>query len=588
MRVLFFVEPFPVRNSMTSFRSVAERAAELCASSDVLDLRIFGNTETLALVGKLNSSVQPRLLWPTEEEEAYFRSQLVPWETEGLALWSECMQGGPASAPYVAVLERLRLEFPYDVIVHWGENGAVRQFVEEHELAHIGVEFGCSRKPFMDSYILDPLGTNGAALVPRLTIREIEEIVEGRETSAEECLLGCAGDEERSVYDSRFTPLPGELSDVLLRSRRKIAFLALQLYDDANLRQFSNYDDVREVVLDVVPKLAEAGYLVLIKPHPASHGRSGAVEKNESARAALATYADRVVWFDDPKSTVPNSRLMQLADLVVTVNSSVGFESLYFDKLAVVLGDAVYKPAGLFPSLDEAISGNYDRQAYLRNIGLLRTLFFESYLVEERWLLEPSLFALRVSTLVGIARRFPNDPFAMTKAMFAAFAPAGGFLRQRTLAAGSSAGGRSRRDLASVEGFRRGTNLQPVIDALKAAAGTSDPAVMERWLKTQWLDYNARAKAIRDLGILDDEWYLNKYPKVRERGVDPLESFCLAGESSGRLPSPLFEPRAYAKLPDPKVLSALINVVQVLDARADAPKRPSSADDAASTTGAVR
>lgn len=591
MQALFFVEPFPVRNSMTHFRDIGKRAAQLCAGDEALDLRIFGNTETLEILSnEFPDFVRRHLLWPTSEEEAFFRSQMLAWEVEGLQLWSEYMQGGPVSERYIEVLERLRHEFPFDLIVHWGENRAINRFAEERDLTHIGLELGCSRKPFLSSYIFDPFGTNGAALAPRLTIRQIDEIVEGRETSAEAAVLGCAEDDACRIYDSRFDPLPTDLAEKLLRTDRKIALLALQLFDDANLILFSDYRDVRDVVSDVVPKLAAAGYLVVIKPHPASHVREGARQENAIARSALQQFRDDVVWLDEANSSVTSCRLMQLADLVVTVNSSVGFEALYFDKTVVVLGQAVYKPAGLFPDLDEVVNETYDRDAYLRNIGLLRTFFFEAYLVQERWLSEAQLFAHRLSTIAAVQRRFPNDPFAAAKALFAAFSPGERTLRQRRTATGT-VGTMAEHALAAKPGtkgrsikgrcFHDGPQLRSLVKALQRASGSCDPSEIKLWLTSQWQDLDSRTNALRLLGAVDESWYLEKYPPVKEKGLNAVENFSKVGEAGGRVPSPIVDSRAYSSLPAPRYLNALLGLLENAELKADVPPAPLSDEELA-------
>lgn len=595
MRVLFYVEPFPVRNSMTHFADVARRAVALCARNVGFDLRIYANSETLRTLeqearrgfidaerssdegaeqerGACASEIAAnRFLWPTESEDLFFNSQLVPWEADGLALWADCMRGGPSSSSHSAVLERLWSEFPFDVVLHWGENGAISRFSRDYGVTHIGLELGCSRKPFFDSYIFDPMGTNGAAVVPKLSIDQIERIVDGVATSGEESLLGSCEDAGRAVYHERFSMLPSRLAELLMQGGRKVAFLALQLFDDANLILFSKYGDLREVVLDVVPQLVEAGYLVVIKPHPASRFRDGSSQETAIARSALSGLGSHVVWLDDFQTGVPNSRLMQVADLVITVNSSVGFEALYFDKLVVVLGDAVYKPTGVFPTLSEAISGKFDLDQYLRKIALLRTFFLDAYLADERWLVDPQLFAYRVSTIASIERRYRGDAFAMASAMYAAFAPSNSFLNARSVAVGSidsrvagfvapPPGGGSRVDGRKVFGFRQGANFHPLLSALKRASAAEDASGVKAWLERQWQRNDARLEVLRMLGSVDTAWYNKQYPDVKKAGISPIKHFSNIDEQ-WRIPSPMIEEGEYGTLPFPRYLNALFSIL---------------------------
>ncbi|MGO4435248.1 hypothetical protein AB4Y88_18745, partial [Paenarthrobacter sp. RAF9] len=213
---------------------------------------------------------------------------------------------------------------------HWGENGAVTRFVEERPVTRIAMELGCTRAPFLQSVVMDPFGTNGNAIVPRLSVEDLRGIVGDNPMTAAETLYGYSANIEALPYEQQFLPLEGgDWPARVLGTARKIAFLPLQLHDDANLLRFSKYETVEDVVLDVVPKLAAAGYLTVIKTHPGAKIRQQSNLAFSLARAALRPWADDVVWLDATKAEYKNAQLVALADLVVTVNSSVGFESLY-------------------------------------------------------------------------------------------------------------------------------------------------------------------------------------------------------------------------------------------------------------------
>lgn len=203
--------------------------------------------------------------------------------------------------------------------------------------------------------------------------------------------------------------LPFEIT-ARLRDADRIAFLPLQLFDDANLLRFSSYESLTAVVMDVVPKLAERGYTTLIKPHPASPYRAGAMLANANALSALMPWKDQVIWCEYPEP-VPSNSLATIANLVITVNSSVGFESLYFDKSVVVLGDAVYKPKDLFPTLNQVLSDRFDRTTYLEGIGLLRNFMVGGYLQHGDLLRDTAAFMDRVGTIQQLCQGVPvNAP----------------------------------------------------------------------------------------------------------------------------------------------------------------------------------
>ncbi|MBU2407768.1 MAG: glycosyltransferase family 2 protein [Gammaproteobacteria bacterium] len=52
-------------------------------------------------------------------------------------------------------------------------------------------------------------------------------------------------------------------------------------------------------------------------------------------------------------------------------------------------------------------------------------------------------------------------------------------------------------------------------------------------------------KAVRDSGLWDEAWYLERYPDVKASGKDPLTHYCKDGAMEMRQPGPLFAPALY-------------------------------------------
>ncbi|MDR3617279.1 MAG: glycoside hydrolase family 99-like domain-containing protein [Candidatus Obscuribacterales bacterium] len=61
------------------------------------------------------------------------------------------------------------------------------------------------------------------------------------------------------------------------------------------------------------------------------------------------------------------------------------------------------------------------------------------------------------------------------------------------------------------------------------------------------MDTNTRAKILETPGLFDAQWYLNSYPDVANKGMDPLEHFFQVGAFEGRNPSPVFDTKWYAE-----------------------------------------
>jgi hypothetical protein len=536
---------------MTHFKDVGKMLASFAGGMPSVDLRVFTNEETFRLLdNELPDQLRQYWLKPTAEDQALFESHLVRWEISGVSQWKDFMSGGEITDSYVRVLKRVWSRFPFDIILHWGENASVTQFCEQNDLIHVGMELGCTRPPYMNSYVFDPLGTNGAAIVPTLNIEDIKSIVGGQRMSAESSILGFSNSLECAPYDNPYTKIPANLSARILRGKhKKVAFLPLQLYDDANLLRFSHYDSLKKVVSEVIPKLANAGYLTIIKPHPASVHRPGAMQENLIARSAIADYEADFIWHDDPNNATPNARFVQLADLVITVNSSVGFEALYHDKPVVVLGEAVYKPHGLFPSLEQVITGTYDSDKYLENIGYLRKFFLEGYLAPEGWVKYASMFFQRIMSIAAIYQTHRGNNVEMARALFAAFNPGQQWEANAQMLSGNSSPvennfstpksilGVGHGNKIRIDELKPLINLQEVMEKLKTMSSAVDKHDLIEWLDLQWSVFQTRKIVIDTSGLFDRHFYLTEYPDVAAEGSDPLDHFTAHGEAELRFPS---------------------------------------------------
>ena len=550
MRVLIYVEPHPIRDSQTIFKDVARQFLPLLAGSTPdFDVRMYA---TRALVGALGvealAGVQKRLIRANPAEEALFAGNLSAWEAEGIPAWLNLMAGGDVADDYVKVLRRIWSVFPYDVIVHWGENGAVTRFVEERPVTRIAMELGCTRAPFLRTVVMDPFGTNGSAIVPRLSVEDLRGIVDDNPMTAAEALYGYSANIEALPYEQQFLPLDGgDWSTRILGTTQKIAFLALQLHDDANLLRFSKYETVEDVVLDVVPKLAAAGYLTVIKTHPDAKTRPQSHLAFSIARAALQPWAEDVVWLDATKAVYNNAQLVSLADLVVTVNSSVGFESLYYDKVVSVLGDAVYKPTGLFPDLDEAISDDFDMPTYLHGIGLLRRFMLGGYMVSDAVRGNFPTFQNIAVTIDAARRAHDDDAAAIAKRMYRTFSLAREHQTRARVVSGGSVPGSGEFGVPVVMAAQplaieptaaeiSRTEFTSPARRLLSLIGAADGDSFRDALRTGFADPETAEKYVRATGMVDETFYLNTHSDVAKAGRDPVHHWARSGLREGRKP----------------------------------------------------
>lgn len=259
------------------------------------------------------------------------------------------------------------------------------------------MELGCSRKPFIDSVVMDPWGVNGDASISKADIKKIRGI-KSVGTGMDD-LLRYGYDNLSLAYEELFRYVPDENLRKLINNDAKIAFIPLQLYDDANLLKYSPYTSVKDVLEDIIPPLIEHGYICLIKEHPGSKQRSGALCANDEAKK-YATNFDNVIWIDYNNNAASNVFFYSVSDLIVTVNSSTGFESLFFEKPLIVLGDAVYKLNNVFPSLDEYLNSELDDKKYTADIATLRYFFYNYYLLDIKIFHQPKRLLKKIK-MVG-------------------------------------------------------------------------------------------------------------------------------------------------------------------------------------------
>ncbi|KUH32749.1 rhamnan synthesis F family protein [Escherichia coli] len=547
MRVLIYVEPHFLRDEKTHFHTIARDFLPLLTKSAKLDVRMYANYATLDRIKDCLPPYEKYLIRPSEDDERVFARYHLDWITYGVSTWLDLMAGiGQVSKDYQQVLERIWHRFPFDVILHWGENGAVSRFIEDRCITRIAMELGCTRPPFLDSLVMDPFGTNGAGMVPKLSISELRDIVGNVPMSRQEAMLAYSQNLESKPYSQQFNPVHGTLIERLSKAGR-IAFMPLQLFDDANLLRFSPYKTLSDVVLDVVPKLAAAGFTTIITPHPASKHRPRGAYTAMMARSELKEWADQVIWLELDTERPNNAQLISISDVVVTVNSSVGFEALYFDKPVVVLGDAVYKPRDLFPTLEDFLADRFDRLGYLQGIGWLRRFFLGGYLQRKNVLSEMATFEQMVGMIDLLYRSHAGDPVALAKGFWQATSVATQCYAESQAFRGKSEQGSHEFvfPLVAVSESERPMKLAisdesvqwiPAARLLLEHTGLKTIEAFTEWLRES-LNHREGIEAIVTVGkILIADEYLNRYPDLSQAGVQALQHYVSHGIKEKRIP----------------------------------------------------
>lgn len=581
MKILFYIEPLRIRNSNTHFRDIAKSVADLISQPSSHDLRLFANAETIALLSEeQRTQLAHKIISVPDFVIGDHFDVETPWDQGGIASWLSLIDGADAASPFKELLAKIWHQFHFDVVLTWGENGIVSQFAKEWGATHIAMELGCTRAPYYASIVMDPFGTNGASLPSKLHAQSLADATNGSAISGYQALLGYSADLESFAYEQFLGPIDAAVRTLALRHGKKVAFLPLQLYDDANLLAHSPYGSLSEVLADAVPKLVQLGYFVIVKPHPDSRHRPNASFENALARASVDAYRDDILWLDDNSAPVKNATLFAVSDVVVTVNSSVGFEALYHDKLVVVLGDALYKVQGVFPTLED-LGLNFDIDAYLRRIGQLRSFMLEAYLVPRSTFERCDAFCDRVSMIVNAMQCTSGDPALYATELYAAGTAIRRFSSNSILLAGISDGAndptpakevlfsepsRPKELPLFVPGLRTENQASLLLTRLKDMAGSSRRNVIENWLFTAWQDKASRRQIILQLGIFDKKTYEERNVGAKLSSKDPLTHFIQAGEMVGESPRAGINLRYYvseATEESPPLLRLLANLLNL-------------------------
>ena len=372
---LFYVEPYPIRNTFIHFRAILDNfAGSLDNNKTEHSFYIYGNKETLNEYKKRHENWEKHFILPTKQENNFFKSCMLGWDQGGIEKWEELMEDSELSRQYVKVIKQIHRRKSFDYIVCWGTNFAVKRAAKELEIGFIDMELGCSRTPFLNSLVADPWGVNGSSSLSKSDISDFQNIPS---SNAENDFL-FSGGINSLAYESKFAYL--DVSQILNKiGEKKMALISLQLYDDANQVHYSPFESVKAVLQRILPVLSKEGYVCLIKEHPASNLRRGSENANLEAKLYALDF-ENVVWLTYKDKDIQNSTLFRIADVVITVNSSSGFEALFYEKPVVVLGDAVYKTANVFPTLEDYLKGNFDYEVYKTNIGKIRNFFLNYYL----------------------------------------------------------------------------------------------------------------------------------------------------------------------------------------------------------------
>lgn len=386
MNILFFMEPYPMRNNSVEFSWIAEELMKMLLDEYSKKYSISSHTTKLLCTRAIhshlnavypNDKVNDYILGLTKEENDYISKSFEDeWNIESLHIWKNLLEGkGETSLYYEDILKRVYSKYKFDVIVYWGTNGAVRNFSKNYNIPAIAMEMGCVRDPFFMSAYFDFRGVNGGSYLNEIelskfnapyTLEQIETILPIKQFA------------DKSI-DALHDVIYHQVADEVYKNSGKNVLIPLQLMDDTNIILYSKYNTMLEFLQDVIPKLSANGYSCYVKPHPGNVVRKINTDDHTKAKKYCDT-VENVFWLDSFDNNKYLLSLYSKMDAFVVINSSVGFEAMLLGKIVILLGKSPYNLSNNLPTIEKFISEDFDYEEYLVCITKIVNLLLFHYL----------------------------------------------------------------------------------------------------------------------------------------------------------------------------------------------------------------
>lgn len=131
-----------------------------------------------------------------------------------------------------------------------------------------------------------------------------------------------------------------EFSNIDFIKNEKFIFFPLQVNSDTQIVLNSRYSSMYNVLEEVLPKLVNTGYKVILKEHPM-----------ETEPVSYDAFIDNKNVFLVQKANL--DELIEKSEFVVNVNSSVGFQAIKKYKKVLLLGESFYWNSPISKSIRE-------------------------------------------------------------------------------------------------------------------------------------------------------------------------------------------------------------------------------------------
>lgn len=306
---------------------------------DVVSLYRFNEPRPVKPVRRLVFRARPKLV--PKFYRLYDLDDLAVAQSAGPS-WTEkkALAFRENAVSHVNRCERLLDAVAPDVLLVWnGYTGITANLLRQSaSIRGLGVAF-LERSVLADAVFVDRLGTNGYSSI---SARSMEEIRALEPAAGGDSLL------RESLPEISAASIDELRRAGAWRSAEKIVFVPLQVEADTNLRLHS--PDIRsmaELVHRVWEEHHDESTAIVVRPHPEE---SDTIKLPELPGVYIDAQGDLHAW-------------LELADLVVTVNSTVGLSALLRGRPVSGLGRSIYSGKGL---TDGRVAPRADVDSYVR------------------------------------------------------------------------------------------------------------------------------------------------------------------------------------------------------------------------------
>lgn len=358
MNVLFYIEPHPIRNSFTEFYDVGDMFFPILrrfCKAGYINLAIYSNDHVLDRIAKKYSDASSYIKRPTLSEAEFMKGRFQQWGDTAIEEWVDLVNGqGAVTAHYSDTLERLHHSLDIDLIFIWSENGAVRNIGKKFGIPVVYGELGPTRAPFLSTMYFDTSGTNGNASFrhkANALLRKKDQphpscrswLIWSDRAAWSDQASGVNSTSNKSIIDIAATYDP-ILQELLPTS--PYVYIPLQLADDLNTLQHSNFKSPEAFLKQILPAVADAGYAAVIKGHPGAKNRPYNLRKELEALMYAEGSGLDIRVIDNSAPQAASLYTLGNASFTASINSSVSFESMLLGVPALALGAAAYDAAG--------------------------------------------------------------------------------------------------------------------------------------------------------------------------------------------------------------------------------------------------